>query len=249
MGPGQVAPPGREPRRDRAPVGVQDSEALGERQACEEGPAAAAHAWLGQVDRDPGEARGGGGGGLRRPGPRSPPSGQHRGPGLGAPRRRRDTEKPAGEQKESRRKAEASGGSRLKSEAAPGSSRGGKPRPMQIRSGRIPPPESLGGRRRSRAPTRLGVPASRLQRPRLYANRTGAHAFYLNYLRRKPRPILGTTREESGRGEGARVKGLSPEGGGERLGKPPGGRRGSSSEGSRGNCKAVSGVWWSILGG
>lgn len=79
--------PGKRPRprellAARAPVGVQHAEALGQRQAREEGPAAAAHMRLRQVDGDPGEARGGGVG-ARSPGPRSAPFREHRGAAHG----------------------------------------------------------------------------------------------------------------------------------------------------------------------
>ena len=121
VGPRKVASPGGELRHDRAPVGVQDAEALGESQACEEGPAAAAHAWLSQVDSDPREACRG-----RRP---TKAEGNWTEAGR----------KAGGRRAEASRKPEASGrkpagGSRLEGEVAPGPTQRGRPRPMQIKS-------------------------------------------------------------------------------------------------------------------
>jgi hypothetical protein len=106
----------------RTPVGVEDAEAFGPRQAREEGPAAAAHARLGQVDGDAGEARrgqrGGGGCVVKGPGPHSPSSREHPGTVSG------DTGRPAEErQVEAGRKAGDRGrkadGSQREEEAVP----------------------------------------------------------------------------------------------------------------------------------
>lgn len=183
---GKSPTPGRKRLHDRAPVGVQDPEALGDRQAREEGPAAAAHARLGQVDGDAGEARWGGGGrAAGGPDTRSAPLRDHPGPGRwSAPEKR-------ARKSEERRRRPAGRGSGTW---------------LYLRAG--PAPCKLGRSERSGALKGL---LSR-RRPRLHANSTRGHAFYVNNSQSE---LEQRRRGRRGRGEGGRGGGGASERAGE----------------------------------
>lgn len=120
--------PGRELPLDNAPVGVQHVEALGPRQAGEEGPAAAAHARFHQVDGDAGEAHFGG---EVAGGPRPVPAAFWGASCLSLGRRRQKADgRWQGRRKEEGRRKE--GGKGKEEEVARGFTPGGRPRPMQI---------------------------------------------------------------------------------------------------------------------
>lgn len=168
VGPRKAASPCGKLRHDLAPVGVHDAEALGESQACEEGQAVAAHAWLSQVDSDPREACRGREVGVRGsrpalaavlvafvPWPRVAP---------GESRGKLDRSRKEGGRKPHGSRKPAGGSQRAeadwKGKWRP-ATQGGRPRPMQIKS--------LGGFRpqgrleRGRGP---GVPPDWVFRPR-----------------------------------------------------------------------------------